>query len=98
MDNPELNGAEKPEGANPFTMVPIEIVVSVGKARPLVKDLLQLGENAVLPLDRKVDDPVELYIADKLVARGQLEEAEDGTPGQLTVRLTEVADMPQGFE
>lgn len=83
--------------ANPFTSVPIEVIVCVGKARPLVRDLVMLGENAVLTLDRRVDDPVELYVGDKLIARGTLEEAEGETSGQLMVRLTEVVDMQRGL-
>lgn len=54
---------------NPFAHVPIEVTISVGRARPLVRDLLRLGRDAVLPLDRRVDDPVELYIGDRLIAR-----------------------------
>jgi flagellar motor switch protein FliN/FliY len=83
--------------SNPFTSVPIEISVCVGKARPLVRDLVMLGENSVLTLDRRVDDPVELYVGDKLIARGTLEEAEGDSSGQLLVRLTEVVDMQQGI-
>jgi len=83
--------------SNPFTSVPIEVTVCVGKARPLVRDLVMLGENAVLTLDRRVDDPVELYVGDKLIARGTLEEAEGDVSGQLLVRLTEVVDMQQGI-
>lgn len=83
--------------ANPFTQVPIEITISVGKARPLVRDLLRLKRDAVLPLDRRVDDPVELYVGDKLIARGELTEVEDDTTGQLAVRLTEVADLQNGI-
>jgi flagellar motor switch protein FliN/FliY len=45
----------------------------------------------VLPLDRRIDDPVELYIGDRLIARGELQEIEGGEGGQLAVRLTEVA-------
>jgi flagellar motor switch protein FliN/FliY len=56
-----------------------------------------LGENAVLTLDRRVDDPVELYVGEKLIARGTLEEAEGDAKGQLMVRLTEVVDMQQGL-
>ena len=83
--------------SNPFTSVPIEVTVCVGKARPLVRDLVMLGENAVLTLDRRVDDPVELYVGDKLIARGTLEEAEGEANGQLLVRLTEVVDMQKGI-
>lgn len=82
---------------NPFTQVPIEIVISVGTARPLVRDLLRLKPDAVLPLDRKVSDPVELYVGDKLIARGELEELEGDEAGRLGVRLTEVADLKTGL-
>lgn len=81
---------------NPFTAVPIEITVSVGKARPLVRDLVMLGNNAVLTLDKRVDDPVDLYVGDKLIARGMLEEAEDADAGQLVVRLTEIINLQSG--
>ncbi len=89
QDNDEQT-AEKNSGL--FATVPIEITISVGKARPLIKDLLTLGENAVLPLDTRVDDPVELFVGDRLVARGELEELEGENAGQLAVRLTEIAE------
>lgn len=82
---------------NPFTSVPIELSVCVGKARPLIRELIALGENAVLPLDRSVDDPVELYVGDRLIARGMLEENEDEKNGQLVVRLTEIVDLQAGL-
>jgi len=78
------------DSSNPFTAVPIEITVSVGRARPLVRDLVMLGPNAVLTLDKRVDDPVDLYVGDTLIARGMLEEADGADDGQLVVRLTEV--------
>ncbi|WP_299372740.1 FliM/FliN family flagellar motor C-terminal domain-containing protein [uncultured Tateyamaria sp.] len=78
---------------NPFTAVPIEITVSVGRARPLVRDLVMLGANAVLTLDKRVDDPVDLFVGEKLIARGKLEEAEGADDGQLVVRLTEILDL-----
>lgn len=78
---------------HPLQNIPIEISVSVGKARPLVRDLLGLGENAILVLDKRIEDPVELYIGDRLIARGELHEVDDGEPGQLAVRLTEVANV-----
>ena len=86
---------ETPE--SPFRQVPVEITISVGKARPRVRDLLHLGKDAVLPLDRTVEDPVELYVGDRLIARGELQELEGDRAGQLAVRLTEVADLSGGF-
>ncbi len=55
---------------------------------------LILGSTPVLALDRKVDDPVELFVGDRLIARGELQELEGGEAGQLAVRLTEVAAAP----
>lgn len=82
---------------NPFSQVPIEISISVGRARPQVRELLRLQRDAVLPLDRRVDDPVELYVGDRLIARGELTELEGDQAGQLAVRLTEVANLKGGL-
>ena len=76
----------------PFARVPVEITVSVGRAHPTVAELLALGPDAVLPLDRGATDPVELWAGDRLVARGTLEEAAEGG-GRLAVRLAEIADL-----
>lgn len=76
--------------SHPLQNIPVEVTISVGRARPLVRDLLELGENAVLPLDKRVDDPVDLLVGGRLIARGQLEQVEGSDNGQLAVRLTEV--------
>ena len=81
----------------PFDQIPIEIMISVGKAHPSVADLLQLGNNSVLTLDQKVDDPVELYVGTKLIARGELQELDGEQAGQLAVRLTEVVNLKNGL-
>ena len=94
-DDQTSGGAGRDE--HPFTRVPIEITVSVGRAHPMVRDLLALENEAVLMLDKRVEDPVELYIGDRLIARGELQELEGGKAGQLAVRLTEVADKPGGI-
>lgn len=87
---------ENPPNRSPFNAVPIEITVSVGKARPLVKELIGLKEDMVLPLDKRVEDPVELFVAGKLIARGILEEIEGEVPGKMGVRLIEIADLRDG--
>ena len=72
-----------------FGSIPIEITISIGMARPPIKDLLALEQDSILSLDSALDDPVELYIGNKLIGRGQLEELEEGS-GRLGVRITEV--------
>jgi flagellar motor switch protein FliN len=84
-------------GAGAFGQVPIEITISVGKARPMISELLALSKDSILQLDRRLDDPVELYIGDKMIARGTLAEIEGDDTGRLAVRLTEVADLTSGF-
>ena len=92
MDEPQQTTGETGvgRGSRILQQIPIEVTVSVGKARPLVQELIDLGENAILSLDRRIDDPVELYVGDRLIARGELQEMEGGDQGQLAVRLTEV--------
>jgi flagellar motor switch protein FliN/FliY len=85
--------AARSDTATPFTSVPIEITVSVGRARPLVRELLQLNEGSVLTLDKQLDDPVELYVGEKLIGIGVLEVVDGVGPGQLAVRITEVVDL-----
>jgi len=79
------------DAGSPFREVPIELTVTVGRARTSVGDLLRLRPEDVLSLDRRISDPVELYVGDRLIARGELEEIGGEGSGQLAVRLTEVA-------
>ena len=72
--------------------VPIEIRVSVGRARPLLRDVMTLGPDAVLPLDRRVEDPVVLYVGDRVIAEGELVELDGERAGQLAVRVTRLAE------
>ena len=75
--------------------VPIEVTVSVGRARPLISEIVSLRRDSVLPLDSRVEDPVEIYVGSRLIARGELQELEDDG-GRLGVRLTEIMDLGGG--
>jgi flagellar motor switch protein FliN/FliY len=90
--NAVASGGPARTRAGTFLGVPIEVTISVGKARPLVSELVDLRRDSVLTLDSSIDDPVELYIGDRLIARGELQEIGDES-GRLGVRLTEVADF-----
>ena len=76
-----------------FTTVPIEITVSVGRAHPTVKELLKLSKGSILELDKSLEDPVELFVGNRLIGLGALEVVEAGEQSQLAVRLTEVVDL-----
>ena len=76
---------------NAIRNLPIEVVVSVGKARPDIKELLELDPRSILTLDREVDSLVDLMVGDRCIAKGRLEEitGEDGN-NHLGVRLVEI--------
>lgn len=76
-----------------FNDIPVELTISVGKARPTIKDLLALGESEVLVLDRQVEDEVDISVGDRQIGKGRLEEVTEGPDeGQLAVRITQLFD------
>lgn len=82
---------------SPFSRIPVEVSVSVGRARPTVSQLLAFEQDSVIELDRSVNDPVELYVGDRLIAKGELQELDGDQAGQLAVRLTEVAKADESL-
>ncbi len=76
--------------------VPVDVVVSVGHARPVIGELLAMRRDMVLPLSSRMDDPVEILVGNRVIARGELEELGDEA-GRLGVRLTEVVDVSDLF-
>lgn len=76
--------------------VPIEIRVTVGSARPLLREVMELAPDAVLPLDSRIEDPVSLYVGDRLIAEGELVELEGAQAGELAVRIVKLAGASHG--
>lgn len=76
--------------------VPIEIRVSVGRARPLLRDVIDMAPDALLTLDSRVEDPVTLYVGDRVIAEGELVQLEGERAGQLAVRITRLAEGGHG--
>jgi flagellar motor switch protein FliN/FliY len=66
--------------------IPVQLTVQLGASRMCMREVLQLGPGAVVQLDRVADDPVDLYVNDKLFARGEVVVIED----QLGIRITEL--------
>lgn len=52
--------------------VPVQIAAVLGKATMQVSQLLKLGRGAVVELDRKVGEAIDIYVNDRLVARGEV--------------------------
>lgn len=71
--------------------LPVTLTVSLGQMRLSVVEVLQLQPDSILPLDARIDDPLELIVDGKVLARGELTEIEDGT---LAIKITEIEERP----
>ena len=66
--------------------VPVSISAVLGRAQIEVSDLLKLDTGTVLELDRKVGEAIDIYVNNRLVARGEVVMVED----RLGVTMTEI--------
>jgi flagellar motor switch protein FliN len=69
--------------------VPLQISVEVGRARILLRDLLQMGEGYVIELDKLAGEPLDLYVNARLIARGEAVKVGD----KFGIKLTEVVSQ-----
>ena len=66
--------------------VPVQVSAVLGRARMDVGELLKLGPGAVLELDRKVGEAIDIYVNNRLVARGEVVLVEE----KLGITMTEI--------
>jgi flagellar motor switch protein FliN/FliY len=66
--------------------VPVQVSAVLGRSRMEVGDLLRLGPGTVLELDRKVGEAIDIYVNNRLVARGEVVLVEE----KLGVTMTEI--------
>ena len=52
--------------------VDLNVKIELGRSRMLVEDVLKLGEGSVVELDKLAGDPVDVFVNDRLVARGEV--------------------------
>jgi len=96
MQAVESAGALAPEENEPVTRgaadleavfdVPVQVSAVLGRSRMEVGELLKLGPGAVLELDRKVGEAIDIYVNNRLVARGEVVLVEE----KLGVTMTEI--------
>jgi flagellar motor switch protein FliN/FliY len=70
----------------PVFDVPVNISAVLGKSYMSVSQLLKLGQGSVLELDRKVGEAIDIYVNNRLVARGEVVVVDD----RLGVTMTEI--------
>ena len=71
--------------------VPVTVSAVLGKSAMEVSQLLKLGKGTIVELDRKVGEAIDIYVNDRLVARGEVVLVED----RLGVTMTEIIKAGQ---
>ena len=75
FDLPAFGGPgqqKAPEGIDLLSDVNLNVKIELGRTRMLVEDVLRLGEGSVVELDKLAGDPVDVYVNDRHVARGEV--------------------------
>lgn len=66
--------------------IPVQVSAVLGRATMEISQLLKLGRGAVVELDRRVGEPIDIYVNNRLVARGEVVVVEE----RLGVTMTEI--------
>lgn len=74
--------------------IPVQISAVLGRSTMQVSQLLKLGRGAVVELDRKVGEAIDIYVNNRLVARGEVVVVED----RLGITMTEIVKSDRGGE
>jgi len=88
-DQSETEDQEGPRTATDLLAVfdvPVKVSAVLGRSQMEVSELLKLNEGTIVELDRKVGEPIDIYINDRLVARGEVVIVES----RLGVTMTEI--------
>lgn len=65
-------GAGGAHGIEMLSDVDLHVTIELGRTQMLVEDVLRLGEGSVVELDKLAGDPVDIYVNQRLVARGEV--------------------------
>jgi len=66
--------------------IPLDVSVELGKVKMLVNDMIQMGPGSIIELEKAVGDPLEIYVNNKLVARGEVVVVDE----KFGIRVTDV--------
>jgi len=74
--------------------VPLRLSVELGSASLPVRDVLALSKGSIVELDRMSGEPADVYVNDRLIARGELAVQDD----RVAVRITELLAVQSNAE
>jgi flagellar motor switch protein FliN/FliY len=82
--------SDNPPNLNVLLDVPLKLSVELGSCHMPMKDLLQLSVGSVVKLDKVAEAPVDIYVNQKLVARGEVVVIEE----RFGIKITEIIGSP----
>lgn len=68
----DVGQTDVPRNLDLIMDVPLEFTVVLGKSRKTIKDILSLGAGSVVELDKMTDEPLEILVNGKLIAKGEV--------------------------
>ncbi|ABK46052.1 flagellar motor switch protein FliN [Magnetococcus marinus MC-1] len=74
--------------------VPLEVSVRLGSVSYQIKDLLRLNKGSLVELEKEADDPLEIYVNDRLLAYGEVVMIKD----KLGIRITDIVSLKERLE
>lgn len=74
--------------------IPLRVTVELGRTKMSVKDLVNLGQGAVIELSKLAGEPLEVFVNDKLIARGEAVVVNE----KFGVRLTDIISTKERVE
>ncbi len=86
---PENETLSSPRGLDSVMRIPVLMQVVLGSASMPVSSLLKLGRGAIVPLDHRVGEPVDIVVNGRVIARGEVMVVEDDN-SRFGVSLTEI--------
>lgn len=84
-----VEGAANGANLEMIMRIPVTVKVVLGSAMMPVANLTKLGRGAVIPLDRRVGEPVEVVVNGRIIARGEVVVVDEAT-SRFGVSLTEI--------
>jgi flagellar motor switch protein FliN/FliY len=88
-------GAVDPRRLDAIMRIPVVVQVVVGSATLPVSTLMKLGRGAIVPLDHRIGDPVDVVVNGRVIARGEVVVVEDDNT-RFGVSLTEIRGPQSG--
>ena len=86
---PKSQSEGLPRNIEAIMRIPVDVQVVLGSATMPVANLIKLGRGAVIPLDHRVGEPVDVVVNGRIVARGEVVVVEDDN-ARFGVSLTEI--------